>query len=79
MFGSQTTTAADTNLDTEAHTEVKIDALGRVNIEGKNYQGDACSILGDKLRNAFGGGGDKTDKPEAYDTSNVDQTNGVNW
>lgn len=62
----------------EEHTEITIDALGRVNIEGKNYMGDACSILGDKLRNAFGGGGDKEDKPEAFAAA-TDTVNSTNW
>ena len=79
MFNQQTTTTSGTSLENEEHTEVRIDALGRVNVEGKNYTGDACSVLGDKLRQAFGGGGQKTDKPEAF-SSNAESVNlGPNW
>jgi hypothetical protein len=79
MFGSQTQTQEVTNLENTEHTEVRIDALGRVNIEGKNYEGDACSILGDKLRQAFGGGGDKTDKPEAFASTQGTVEQGQQW
>jgi len=79
MFGTEQTTTTDQGVDTSLteHTEVRIDALGRVVIEGKGYTGDACSILGDNLRRAFGGGGDKTDKPEAFQDSSVTQDEGV--
>ena len=77
MFGSTTTTDQAVGLDQE-HTEVTVDALGRVVIEGKNYTGDACSLLGDKLRNAFGGGGEKQDKPDAF-ASNTAEENLTQW
>lgn len=50
----------------EAHTKVTIDALGRTIIDGVNFEGDACSILGERLNQALGGGGVKEDKPEAF-------------
>ena len=79
MF-SQTTTTQAAGLDTtQEHTEVVIDALGRVVIEGKGYTGDACSIFGDKLRSAFGGGGEKTDKPEAFADDRETVQEGPHW
>lgn len=77
MFTQSTTTQQAVNTE-EEHTEVRIDALGRVLIEGKNYTGSACSILGDKLRNAFGGG-DKADKPEAFAADHVQQDETTRW
>lgn len=76
MFAQQTTTTTSTVNTEEEHTAVKIDALGRVNVEGQNYTGDACSILGDKFNQAFGGGGSKSDKPEAFqaDAASVEET-----
>lgn len=79
MFAQGTTTQSATSLEHEAHTEVRIDAMGRVTVEGKNYTGDACSILGDKLRRAFGGGGSKTDKPEAFASDYQQVNEGPNW
>jgi len=71
-------TALDTGvaLTTEPHTQVTIDPFGRVVIEGKNYTGGACTLLGEALRRAVGGGrGDASDpKPEMYDTGTVEQT-----
>lgn len=63
---------------TGAHTEVRISPLGVVQIEGKNYTGDACSLLGNKLREALGGGGDQDLKPEFFQTTVEDQTV-TNW
>lgn len=79
MFNTTTQTKTATRLDTEPHTEVRIDALGRVLVEGKNYEGDACSVLGDRIRRAFGGGGSKTDKPEAFSSARENLHNGPNW
>lgn len=79
MFNTQTTTQHATNLETEEHTEVSIDALGRIKVEGKNYTGDACTILGEKLNRAFGGGGDKKDKPEAFEDNHAHVPEGQNW
>ena len=77
MFPEQdmmTTTTA------QPHTEVVIDQFGRVVIEGKGFTGAACSMMGETLRRAIGGGKrDSSDpKPEMYDTdhASVDQ---VNW
>ena len=71
----QTTLGIETpaHLQNQEHTMVRIDKLGRAHIEGVGYVGDACSILGDRLRNALGGGGTKEDKPEAFATGAVEQ------
>jgi hypothetical protein len=76
MFGNQVQTKASTGLELEQHTKVSINALGQVEIEGVGYTGSACSILGDKLRRKFGGGGQKTDKPEAFASNS--ETNTIN-
>lgn len=69
-------TSTDTALNTDPHTRVTIDAFGRVTIEGVNYSGGACTLLGEALRRAIGGGaGDSSEpKPEMYDTGSVEQT-----
>lgn len=75
MFNTQATQQA-TAL-TQAHTEVRISALGVVTIEGKNFTGDACSIMGNVLREAIGGG-DTDLKPEFFQTA-VEDTTVTNW
>ena len=79
MFAQQTTTQTATVNTQEEHTEVTIDALGRVVIEGQNFKGDACSIMGDKLRAALGGGGSKDDKPDLHMTHEEDVEQEQNW
>lgn len=63
---------------TAAHTEVRISPMGVVQMEGKNFTGDACSVLSEKLRAALGGGGDTDLKPEFFQTTVEDQTV-TNW
>lgn len=75
MFGTQTQETAAAL--TQAHTEVRISPLGVVQIEGKNFTGDACSIMGNLLREAIGGG-DTDLKPEFFQTA-VEDTTVTNW
>lgn len=68
----------ETSLGTDKpYTEVKVDAFGRITIEGKNFTGDACSLMGGVLAKAAGGGTAEP-KPEMYHTENS-QTNTQNW
>ena len=77
MFGNDTTTQQATTTDTRSHTEVRISPFGTVTIEGKNFTGDACSLMGNKLRDAIGGG-DTDLKPEFFQTE-VENTSVTNW
>lgn len=76
MFAGTTTQEA-ASTDTRSHTEVRITPFGTVTIEGRNYTGDACSLLGNKLREALGGG-DTDLKPEFFQTT-VEDTTVTNW
>lgn len=69
----------ETGLTTE-HTQVVIDQFGRTVIEGKGFTGSACSMMGEALRRAIGGGrGDTSEpKPEMFDTNTQDNY-GTNW
>lgn len=68
----------ETGLTTE-HTQVVIDKLGRVQIEGKNFTGSACSIMGDTLRRSVAGPNDTSEpKPEMFQESTNEQ-HGTNW
>ena len=72
---SHTVTGLNPQLEHAEHTEVVISPLGVVKIEGKGYTGDACSIIGNILNSALGGGGSTEPKPEMYqtDTDEVSQ------
>lgn len=63
---------------TTAHHEITIDPFGRAVIEGKNFTGDTCGLLGEALRRAIGGGSSDSDekKPEYYQTGTQNQTQG---
>ena len=74
MF-AKTQEAAST--DTRSHTEVRITPFGTVTIEGKNFTGDACSLMGNVLREALGGG-DTDLKPEFFQTE-VEDTTVTRW
>lgn len=69
----------ETGLTTE-HTQVVIDQFGRAVIEGKNFSGSACSMMGEALRRAIGGGAKDTSdpKPEMYQTGSQENY-GTNW
>lgn len=59
--------APTTDLTTKPYTEVTVDALGRAVIEGKNFQGSACTLIGQALQRAIRGPGDSTTpKPEFF-------------
>lgn len=75
MFPTTNTTPA-TETETKPYTEVTIDPLGRALIEGKNFTGSACSLMGDALKRALGGDGDTSPKPEFYQTDAQNQEQG---
>lgn len=76
MFAN-TTTGTGTESQTEHH-EIKIDVFGRAIIEGKNFKGSACGLMGERLRRAIGGSRSDSDdkKPEFFQTADQGQSQG---
>lgn len=74
MFSNLTTTP-DLALEQKPYTEVRVDTFGRATIEGKNFKGTACTLVGEALRRAIGGAPSDTStpKPEMFEDASQAQ------